>query len=119
MAAARIQRWAIILSAYDYHIEYCASEKHSNADGLLRVPLPDTSDAGTTTMSESIHALLAEHLEQAPLNADQVARVTLTDCVLPKVLKYVMNGWSDDVDESLKAFHAHRCELSAERGCVL
>ncbi len=28
MAAARIQRWAIILSAYDYHICYRKSENH-------------------------------------------------------------------------------------------
>lgn len=55
MAAARIQRWAIILSAYDYHIEYCPSEKHSNADGLSRVPLPDTMDVGTAAVSENIH----------------------------------------------------------------
>lgn len=63
MAAARIQRWAIILSAYDYIIEYCASEKHSNADGISRVPLPNTSNAGTTATSESIHALQMEHLD--------------------------------------------------------
>lgn len=119
MAAARIQRWAIILSAYDYSIEYCASEKHSNADGLSRVPLPDTGDAGTTAISESIHALLTAHLEQAPLNADQVARTSRTDNVLSKVLRYVMTGWPNDVDQSLKAFHTRKCELSVERGCVL
>lgn len=39
--------------------------------------------------------------------------------MLPRVLKYVMEGWPLDVDESLKAYHARRYELSAERGCVL
>lgn len=119
MAAARIQRWAIILSGYDYQIEYCASEKHGNADGLSRVPLPETFDEGTTAVTESVHVLLAEHLEQAPLKADQVARATRTDASLSKVLKYVLNGWPGKVDESLKAFYTRRCELSAERGCVL
>lgn len=119
MAAARIQRWAIILSAYDYTIVYCASEKHSNADGLSRVPLPETSDAGTAAISESIHALLAEHLEQAPVDADQVARATRTDCMLSKVLKFIMDGWPAVVDSTLKAFHSRRYELSTERGCVL
>lgn len=90
MAAAQIQRWAIILSAYDYIMEFCASEKHRNVDGLSRVPLPDTSDAGTTAISESIHTLLMEHLEQAPLNADKVAHATHS--VLSKVLKFIMNG---------------------------
>lgn len=119
MAAAQIQRWEIILSAYDYTIEYCASEKHSNADGLSRVPLPESSDAGTAAISESIHALLMEHLEQAPLNADQVVRTPRTDNTLSKVLKFIMNGWPNDVNTSLKAFHSRRCKLSVEQGWVL
>lgn len=92
MAAAQIQRWAIILSAYDYSIQYCASEKHSNADGLSRVPLLNPGDLGTAAISENIHVLLPEHLMQAPLNADHVARATHTDSVLSKVLNHVMNG---------------------------
>lgn len=51
MAAARIQRWAMILSAYDYHITYRQSEEHGNADGLSRVPLPETTDTGTDNES--------------------------------------------------------------------
>ena len=30
LAAARMQRWALVLSAYDYQIEYRRSEEHSN-----------------------------------------------------------------------------------------
>lgn len=56
---------------------------------------------------------------QVPVDADQVARATCTDSVLAKVLKYITNGWPDDVDNSLKPFHTRRYELSAERGCVL
>ena len=36
MASARIQRWALTLSAYDYHIEFWVGKDHSNADGLSR-----------------------------------------------------------------------------------
>ncbi len=39
--------------------------------------------------------------------------------MLSKVLKYVMEGWPTDLDESLKAYHLRRLELSAERGCEL
>ncbi|GAA6092346.1 uncharacterized protein K02A2.6, partial [Tachysurus ichikawai] len=86
---------------------------------LSRVPLPDTMDVGTAALSENIHALIAKHFEQAPLNADQVTSITRRDKVLSKVLKYVMGGWTMNVDESLKAYHSRRNELSAERGCVL
>ena len=36
MAAARMQRWALLLSAYDYNIEYRNSDSNSNCDALLR-----------------------------------------------------------------------------------
>ena len=41
MASARIQRWAVTLSAYSYIIEYKPSQSNSNADTLSRLPLPE------------------------------------------------------------------------------
>ena len=47
LAAARLQRWAILLSGYTYELEFRSTEKHSNADCLSRLPLetsaPDDS----------------------------------------------------------------------------
>ena len=39
MAAACLQRWAILLSAYRYEVEFRPTGKHGNADGLSRLPL--------------------------------------------------------------------------------
>ena len=39
LAAARLQRWAWILSAYQYEIEFHPTGDHGNADGLSRLPL--------------------------------------------------------------------------------
>lgn len=119
LAAARIQRWAIILSAYDYHIVYKKSAEHSNADGLSRCPLPETSDVGTALSSETVHSLLEEHFNEAPLNATQIARATRTDSDLSRVYKYVMEGWPTHTDEYLKVYYSKRHELSTEQGCVL
>ncbi len=119
MAAARIQRWAIILSAYDYHICYRKAENHGDADGLSRVPLPETTDVGTEAISAHINFFLTNHLQEAPLNASQIARATRTDQKLSKVYQYVMEGWPSEVSENLKVFHAKHDELSAEQGCVL
>ena len=112
LAAARIQRWAIILSAYDYNIVYRKSEEHSNADGLSRCPLPETSDTGTTVASATVHSLLAEHLQKALLKAPSVAHTTRIDCELARVYKHVMEGWPDQVEDTLKVFFTKRSELS-------
>lgn len=41
MAASCLQRWAMILSSYDYEVKYQPSARHGNADGLSRLPLQD------------------------------------------------------------------------------
>jgi hypothetical protein len=42
LASARIQRWALILSAYQYSIVYRTGKDNANADALSRLPLPET-----------------------------------------------------------------------------
>ena len=39
LAAARLQHWAIMLSDYQYDIEFWSMHKHGNADCLSRLPL--------------------------------------------------------------------------------
>ena len=39
LAAARLQRWALLLAAYQYDIEYRSTEKHGKADCLSRLPI--------------------------------------------------------------------------------
>ena len=39
-AAARLQRWSLILAGYYYNIEYRNTKQHANADSLSRLSLP-------------------------------------------------------------------------------
>ena len=39
MAASRLQRWAIVLPAYTYEVQYKATKQHSNAGTLSRFSL--------------------------------------------------------------------------------
>ena len=54
MASARMQRWALLVGAYDYKIAYKPGTKHVNADVLSRLPLPEAPDQvptpGETTL---------------------------------------------------------------------
>ena len=38
LAAARLLRWPVLLSAYQYNIEFCPTKEHCNADGLSHLP---------------------------------------------------------------------------------
>ena len=46
LAAARMQRWALLLSAYSYEIKFRSTKMHANADGLSRFPLPEDLPVG-------------------------------------------------------------------------
>lgn len=67
----------------------------------------------------AVNALILEHLQEAPLNAKQIARATRTDSELSKVHRFIMEGWPSQVEENLKAFHMRRNELSTEQNRVL
>ena len=57
LAAARLQRWAIILSAYWYQIEYKCTKDHRNADGLSRMPIPTMEAQETPAVDVAIKAM--------------------------------------------------------------
>ena len=45
LAAARLPRWAITLSAYNYDIKFRPTAKHANTNSLSRLPLDNISTA--------------------------------------------------------------------------
>ena len=45
MAAARIQRWALTLSAYEYSIVYKEGRLNAYCEALSRLPLPIKTEA--------------------------------------------------------------------------
>jgi len=51
LAALRMQRWALLLSVYNYQIEYQPTTAHGNADGLSRLPAPHTDDCKRCELS--------------------------------------------------------------------
>ena len=69
IAAARLQRWALKLSAYSYEIEFRSTDKHVNADGLSRLPLNCVSPIAYTS-EPSVFNL--QQIESLPVTASKL-----------------------------------------------
>ncbi len=84
MAAARLQRWALFLAAYDYDIQYRDGAHHCNADGLSRLPLPTASQVELDTVELQLDAL--------PVLCADVCKETRADSILSQVMEMVATG---------------------------
>lgn len=115
LAAARLQRWAIILSAYRYEIEFKCTQEHSNADGLSRLPLPNVN----APKPHPVDVFTVAQLDSLPVTAEQVGKATRTDPILSKVRRFTKSGWPHQVRECLKPYWHRRNEITVEGDCIL
>ncbi|XP_057694352.1 uncharacterized protein K02A2.6-like isoform X2 [Corythoichthys intestinalis] len=114
LAAARLQRWALLLSAHSYDIKYRKSDLHCNADGLSGLPLPVTKHEPT-----SVDIFYFRNVKHAPISASQVKRATRNDPDLSVVMDMVIKGQTKCENTALKPFLDRRRELSVQSGCLL
>ena len=119
LAAARLQRWAVLLSAYTYDIEFKPTGQHGNADGLSRLPLTSTQPEASGRDTDTASVFNVTQLESLPVTAKQVQAATQSDTVLSKVLHCVQKGWPEQVSDTLLPYHRRRLELTVEGGCLL
>jgi len=90
MASAHIQRWALMLSAYNYEIRYKPGAEHANnADGLSRLPV---SNHVTTVPLPGDVLLLLQTLQGTPVSADQIRQWTDTDPILSHIRRNVLSS---------------------------
>ena len=116
LAAARLQRWAVLLSAYSYDVEFRRTERHANADSLSRLPLK--SPCSTTVQDEATVFSLCQ-VEYSPVTALEVKKACRYDLILSKVFRYTKFGWPEQVEDELKPYWNHRDELCIEGGCLM
>ena len=81
LATARFQRWVYTLSAYSYTINFRPTTKHSNTDGLSRLPLEKRHIASVDTITPFIIG----QIQALPVTAKQIQTTTRQDGVLSQV----------------------------------
>ena len=116
LAAVCMQCWALLLSAYAYDIQFWPTRSHGNADGLSRLPLlessmPSEPDEASMFNVAQMHAL--------PISSSQLEAATRSDPLLSKVLRYVRQGWPQQVPERLYPYWVKRNELTVEGNTIL
>ena len=117
LAASRLQRWAIILSAYQYEVECRATDKHANADCLSRLPLEVTTEEDAITKSASLFNL--QQIDSLPVKSEKIAQFIANDPILSKVITFVQQDWPTQIQDELKPFHKRKDELTVEANCLL
>eukprot|EP00731_Ephydatia_muelleri_P009464 Em0005g50a len=113
LAAARIQRWALILSAYQYRIEYVPGSENYCADCMSRLPLSTCLD------DDKEMDILAIESCTLPVTALHIAKATRRDKTLATVLQCVLHGQWNLIGQGKDPFYRRREELSCHDGCVL
>ena len=90
---------------------------HVNADALSRLPLPVLP---AKTELEPKLLLLAEHLAEAPVTADDIRGWTRRDPGLARNLQFLQQGWPRQVKQDVEQYRSKRLELSVYyEGCIL
>lgn len=79
LAASRLQRWAVLLSAYDYNICYKSTTDHGNANGFSRLPLPSATPSMDTGGATSFNI---GQIQAFPMTFQDIQKATRHDEIL-------------------------------------
>ena len=117
LAAARMQRWALILAAYHYNLEFRRTEEHANADAFSRFPLPSQSDSSLGMPPETLFHV---NFFKTCVTVENVRQETNSDPILSLVVKRLKNGWQpEDGGSEIGPFYRRRAELSLSDNVIL
>ncbi|XP_039755530.1 uncharacterized protein K02A2.6-like [Pararge aegeria] len=114
MASGRLIRWAILLSGYQYDIEYVQSKANS-ADALSRLPI----DTGEENNDANTFIKFIEN--KFPIDSNQIKIESGKDKCISRILEFVKTGWPKsgfkEPDQEMTAYWRRREELYVENGC--
>lgn len=112
LAAARMQRWALILASYSYHLEFRRTTEHRNTNALSRFPVHEKRKRSAELAAEEVY-----HVEffSTIVSAVEVKKETQMDAELTAVKDRLCFGWkTSDPATSFATYCRKRLELSLE-----
>ena len=117
LVAARLQRWALTLSAYNYKIEYRTGANNGNADALSRKPLVQTNL--NAQIDGTINNVL--NIETIPFTVtyDEMVRETRKDRILSVVYDCLLKGREFPQSAEFLPYQRVKDQLNIDKECVL
>ena len=114
--SARLQRWALRLSQFNYRFEYSKGENNVNSDCLSRLPLPDV-----THNSEPYELIFAvNELNNVNITCKEISRQTDLDKNLSELKNYIRYGSPSKIDNpNLQCYKKYLNEMSIMKNCIL
>ncbi|XP_053550471.1 uncharacterized protein K02A2.6-like [Bombina bombina] len=109
--AARLQRYALQLAAYNYSIKYRCHSDHTNVDMFSRLPMVHHM----TTSSKIIET----PPQPVNLNSKVIATYTCSDSTLQEIKSFVQHGWPKVVRSDLQPYFTRKKEIVHDSGCLL
>ena len=130
LAANRLARWALLLSQYDYSIEYRKTMHHGNADALSRLPVGPNADFDREEDDDDESVVNAIKTLSLLVNATDPAvlrKESSKDPVIAAVIRYTQEGWPEsdattkcdlNLKYSVADFRRIHTSLSCQNGCL-
>ncbi|XP_048480662.1 uncharacterized protein K02A2.6-like [Plutella xylostella] len=119
-AASRIQRYAVLLAAYNFDIEFISSAKNYQADALSRLPLKNEDNRDASELPSYDFSYLNYVEDNFPVTFQEVKSETIKDPLLSKVMNYVKFGWPPKVDTpNERAFFVRKECLHLVQDCLV
>lgn len=115
MAASRLQRYAILLSAYNYTVQYIKGENNVVADFFSRSPVNNNDKEEDDDLS----FLKFLNVSSAVVTNSDIKSATSKDSVLQTVIKYMQNGWPRKIIcQSILPYFNCKADLEVDDGCL-
>ncbi|XP_063357876.1 uncharacterized protein K02A2.6-like [Cydia amplana] len=118
--ASRLQRYAIILSAYNYNVQYINTKNNQVADYFSRAPLQITTrEVVDREQDNNVSFLNFLDGNIKPVSFDDIKKATAADDVLMTVSKYMRSGWPRKIDcSAIKPYFLCKSDLEWHNGCL-
>lgn len=119
MAASRVQRWAVLLAAYNFTIKHIKGVDNTVADGLSRIFPEKILDISRQSVNEDYSFLNYVIDEMQSISNSEVSAETGKDATLSVVREFCIHGWPERIPDDVQSYRKYALELSVEGSCVM